>query len=148
MEKLHFSIEIDAPRERVWDTMLEDASYREWTAEFMPGSRYEGDWEEGSKILFLGPGENGDSGMVSRIRVNRPYEYVSIEHIGLVEDGREDTTSDAVKGWAGARENYTFRDADGGTEVRVDMDTDDEHRAMFEATWPKALQRLKELAEA
>jgi uncharacterized protein YndB with AHSA1/START domain len=147
MERLRFSVEIDAPRGKVWDTMLGDATYRIWTAEFMPGSYYVGDWEQGSKILFLAPGERGETGIVSRIRVNRPYEHISIEHLGMVEDGREDTSSEAATAWAGALENYTFRDVDGKTEVQVEMDSDEDMKAMFEETWPKALQRLKELAE-
>ncbi len=148
MEKLHFSIEIDAPRSKVWDTMLGDATYRMWTSAFSEGSYYVGDWSEGSKILFLGSGENGgESGMVSRIETNRPHEYISIEHLGVVENGKEDTSSESVQSWAGAHENYTFKEVDGGTQVLVDMDINDEYREMFEGMWPKALQRLKELAE-
>jgi hypothetical protein len=84
---------------------------------------------------------------VSRIRINRPYEYVSIEHLGMVEGGREDTSSEAATAWAGALENYTFRDVDGRTDVQVEMDSDEDNRAMFDEIWPKALERLKELAE-
>ena len=32
------AIDVDAPRERVWDVLLDDATYRQWTAEFMAGS--------------------------------------------------------------------------------------------------------------
>ena len=71
----------------------------------------------------------------------------SIEHLGVVQDGREDTTSDTAKQFAPALENYTFVDRNGATEVLVDMDTVEEHRQMFESSWPKALQKLKELAE-
>ena len=148
MERLNFSIVIDAPKEKVWNTMLDDETYRVWTAVFMPGSHYIGDWREGSKILFLAPGEAGEmSGMVSRIKVNREYEYISIEHLGMVQGGKEDTTSEEVKNWAGAQENYTFRDLGGRTEVQVEMDTNEEYREMFQDAWPKALARLKELAE-
>jgi uncharacterized protein YndB with AHSA1/START domain len=148
MTRLEFSVRIDAPREKVWETMLGDATYRQWTSIWAEGSHYVGDWSEGSRILFLAPGEKGPAGMVSRIRRNRPHELISIEHVGVVEDGEEDTSSEAVAAWAGALENYTFREVDGGTEVRVEMDTTEEFREMFEATWPKALERLKELAEA
>lgn len=147
MEKLHFSIVIKAPKERVWDTMLNDETYRKWSEPFMPGAHFVGSWSEGSKILFLAPGENGESGMVSRIRENRLYEYISIEHMGVVENGREDTSSETAKAWVGAHEDYTFREINGGTEVLIDTDAADEYREMFEATWSKALQRLKELAE-
>lgn len=148
MDKLHFSIVIKAPKEKVWDTMLNEDTYRVWTEIFMPGSHYVGDWNKGSKILFLAPGESGKmGGMVARIKEKRPYEYVSIEHLGIVEEGKEDTSSEAVQAWAGALENYTFKEANGATEVLVDMDTVDEYKEMFLNTWPKALQKLKELAE-
>lgn len=149
MQKLQFSTLINAPKKKVWDTMLQDATFREWTSAFNPpGSWYEGDWNQGSTIRFLGASEQGEpSGMLSRIKENRPYEYVSIEHVGIIQDGKEDTTSDAVKQWAPAFENYTFTEKNGGTEVLVEMDATEEHRTMFEDTWPKALQKLKALAE-
>lgn len=148
MQKLNFSIRINSPTEQVWKAMLEDKTYRIWTEAFSKGSHYVGDWNKGSKILFLGPDEKGIMrGMVSRIKENRLHEYISIEHLGIVHDGKEDTTSDAVKPWAGSLENYTFKEVDGKTELLVDMDINDEHKAAFEDMWPKALQILKELAE-
>ncbi len=150
MQKIHFTIHIDAPREKVWDTMLQDATYRQWTKAFGENSRYVGDWSEGSKILFLGSDENGneaDMGMVSRIKVNRKHEFISIEHVGMISNGIEDTTSDEAKKWAPAFENYSFVDKDGGTELSVDLDVADEFKDMFEDSWPKSLQALKELCE-
>lgn len=149
MQKLHFSITINAPKEKVWHTMLDDKTYREWTAAFNPGSYYKGDWSKGSKILFIGPdpktGEEG--GMVSRIAENKPYEFISIEHLGIVKNGVEDTTSEEARKWAPAFENYTFKEKGGATEVLVEMDIEDENKKMFEEMWPKALQKLKEIAE-
>jgi uncharacterized protein YndB with AHSA1/START domain len=148
MHKLHFTIHINAPREKVWNTMLEDATYRQWTSIFSPGSRFEGSWDEGSKIVFLGDGEEGkESGMVATIAENRPLEFVSIKHLGMINDGVEDTESEEVKSWVGAREEYTLRDVDGGTDVEIDVDTTEEYEEDFGEMWPKALQRLKELAE-
>ena len=149
MSKLNFSIVIDAPTSKVWDTMLEDKTYREWTEAFTEGSYYKGDWSKGSKILFLGPNpETGkEGGMVSRIKENKLHKYISIEHLGEVYDRVEDTTSDRVKDWAGALENYTFVDKNGKTELVVDLDINEEFKEMFEGMWPKALQKLKELCE-
>jgi len=150
MQKLHFSIHINGNKEKVWDSMLGDVTYREWTEPFHVGSYYEGDWSEGSKMLFLGPGEDGqkDGGMVSRIKENRKYEFVSVEHLGMVIDGVEDTTSEEVKKWTPSFENYTFTEKDGGTEVSVDMEVaNDEFKEMFEGMWPKALLKLKEIVE-
>lgn len=151
MKKLHYTQFINASREKVWRTMLDDVTYRQWTAVFNPGgSYYEGDWSVGSKMRFLGPdpktGKVG--GMLSYIRENRPYEYLSMEHVGMINDGVEDTQSDAVKKWTPAFENYTFIEKDGGTEVQVDIDIADEFQAEFDDMWPKSLQALKKLAEA
>lgn len=150
MRKLNFSIVIDAPKEKVWHAMLDDKPYREWTGAFNPGSYYKGDWSRGSKMLFLGPDpETGqEGGMVSRIAENRPYEYISIEHMGMIRNGIEDTTSEAAKKMAPAFENYTFREKDGATEVLVDMDAEEEYAEMFNKMWPEGLQRLKKIAEA
>lgn len=130
--------------------MLQDATYREWTTAFNPGSYYKGSWDKGSKIVFLGPDpENPETegGMVSRIAENKPYEFISIEHVGIIKDGVEDTTSDEAKKWTPAFENYTFKATDGQTEVLVDMDTSEEYADVFQEMWPNALQKLKELAE-
>ena len=129
--------------------MLDDATYRDWSAAFNPGSYYAGDWNKGSKILFLGPNSDGpgEGGMVSRIAENKEHEFISIEHVGIIKDGVEDTTSDTAKKWAPAFENYTFSEVDGGTEVKVDLDIEDEHVALFNEMWGEALKRLKAIAE-
>lgn len=149
MKQLHFSIEINAPKEKVWDTMLSDATYRQWTTPFGPGCYFEGSWEKGGKIYFLAPGEDGKvSGMVSTIVENRPYEFISIKHLGVVMNGVEDTSSEAMKDWGDALENYTFEEADGVTTLTVDVASDDNLVEDFEEMWPKAVRKLKELAEA
>jgi uncharacterized protein YndB with AHSA1/START domain len=149
MQKLHYSIVINAPAAKVWSTMIDDATYRIWTEEFSPGSYYKGDWNTGSKILFLGPGEKGEGGMVSRIKENRKHEFISIEHFGMVQDGKEDTSSEEAKAWSGALENYTFIDKSGATELRIDLTGNfaDEFAKMFDEMWPNALQKLKDLSE-
>lgn len=149
MQKVHQSIQINAPREKVWEIMLSPETYPQWTVAFNPGSRYEGSWEQGSKILFIGPSPDGDGegGMVSRIKESRKPEFISIEHLGIYKDGVEDTTSELAKKWAPAFENYTFNENDDGTELVVDMDVEDEHKETFDKMWAKALKLLKELVE-
>ena len=144
MERKQYSVTINAPREKVWGVLWADSSYRQWTAAFSPTSYAVTDWKKGSKALFL---DAKGSGMVARIEENIPFEYMSIEHLGEVKDGIEDTTSDRVKKWAGAHENYTLKTEDGKTELLIDMDLNDEFAAMFDSIWPKALAKIKELAE-
>jgi uncharacterized protein YndB with AHSA1/START domain len=150
MQKLHFSIKINAPAEKVWNTMLGEETYKDWTSVFNAGgSTVKGNWEKGSEMLFIGPdpetGEEG--GMVSRIAENIPNEFISIEHLGIWKNGVEDTTSEEAKKWAPSFENYTFKEENGVTEVQVDIDMLEEYVDMFKEMWPKSLERLKELAE-
>ena len=145
MTKLTFSTTINAPKELVWRTMLQDETYRKWTTAFQEGSYAVTDWKPDSKALFLAP---DGSGMVSRVAEHRPNEFLSLEHLGVVKNGVEDTTSAEVKKWAGARENYTLRENSGSVTLTIEMDTADSYTQYFEETWPKALAALKELAES
>ena len=104
----------------------------------------ETDWQKGSKVLFL---DGKGQGMVSTVAENIPNRYMSFKHLGEVKNGVEDTTSEKVAEWAGATENYTLSEKDGKTEVVVDMDITDEFYDMFKDVFPKALNKLKELAE-
>ena len=144
MKTLHFSTTINASKEKVWNKMLEDETYRQWTRAFSEGSHFEGSWEEGENIRFLDPDGNG---MLSVIGENRPHEFISIKHIGIIQNGVEETDSEEAQKWAPAFENYTFTGNHGKTTVSVDMDIDDEHEAIFKEMWPNALENLKELCE-
>ena len=144
MEKQHFKVSIDAPREKVWEVLWGKSSYPAWTAAFAEGSKVETDWKEGSKALFL---DAKNEGMVSTIAKNKPNEFMSIKHLGLIKDGVEDTESDKIKEWHGAMENYTLKTVNGKTELTVDMDMTDEWKDYLSKSWPVALEKVKELAE-
>ena len=145
MERKSFSISVNASREKIWDVLWSDGSYRQWTSVFAEGSRAETDWKKGSKVLFH---DGKGDGMVSTIIENIPNEFLSIKHLGEVKNGIEDTASEKVKQWAGAMENYTLTEVGGKTELNVDMDIAEEYKDYFLTTWPKALEKIKELAEA
>jgi len=144
MEKLKYDIVINATPEKVWKVLWSDDTYRKWTSAFAEGSRAETDWKQGSKVLFT---DGNGSGMVSRIAESRPNEYMSFEHLGELKDGVEDTTSERVKAWAGAHENYTLKNVNGKTELSIDMDINDEFKEMFAQIWPVALNNVKQLSE-
>ena len=148
MKKLHYEIQIDAMVAAVYKTMLDLETYKIWTAEFGPTSRYVGSWDEGSKILFLADDEHGKvQGMVSRIRVNKPNEFISIEHLGIVEDGVEKDADEKSNSFSGALEEYTFIQNESGTLLKVSIDTLAEWENFFDDAWPRALHKLKTLAE-
>ena len=148
METLQFSILIHADKRKVWDTMLQDKSYREWSREFQAGSCYEGSWTKGSEIRFLAPDDSGAMrGLFSRIKDNIPYQYISIEHLGVIDNGVVDTTSDEVKKWTPSFENYTFAESGDSTKLAIDMQIEPDYKSMFEEMWPRALKALKALCE-
>lgn len=148
METLQFTIEINADKRKVWNTMLNEKTYREWTKEFHAGSYYEGSWNKGSEIRFLGPDDKGNlQGMFSKIKDNIEYQFISIEHLGIINNGIVDTTSEEVKKWAPSYENYTFVENGNKTTLKIEMQVDAEYKSMFEEMWPKALKELKRLCE-
>ena len=145
IKMLEFKTRIDAPVDKVWDTMFSPDGYKQWTSPFGAGSYFEGSWSEGERILFLAPGGNG---MVAEIAANQRHELISIKHIGQIMDGVEDTTSVDVRSWAPAYEKYRFASVPGGTEVTVEQDVIAGYEESMNDTWPKALAALKALCES
>lgn len=147
-QMLHYEIEINKDVATVYQKMLDESTYSEWTSVFNADSRFRGSWNKGSKILFFGIGEEGkEEGMVSRIKENMPNRFVSIEHLGILKKGVEITCGPDVDDWQGALENYTFRPRAGKTILEVDLDANTNFMDYLKETWPKALQKLKEICE-
>ncbi len=147
MEKINFAISINAKQEKVWNTLWQDASYRKWTSAFSESSYAVTDnWKEGTKVLFL---DAKGSGMVSMVAKNKPNTYMSFKHLGEIKDGIEDTTSERVQQWNGAMENYTLTETPDGTDLKIELEGNipGEFKDYFLNTWPKALEKVKELAE-
>jgi uncharacterized protein YndB with AHSA1/START domain len=42
MKKMHFEIITNASPEKIWDAIVDDKKYREWTSIFHEGSYFEG----------------------------------------------------------------------------------------------------------
>ena len=144
MERHQFKTMINASREKVWQTLWNDETYRQWTSAFAKGSRAETDWKTGSKVLFL---DGKNRGMVSMIAENTPNEVMSFRHLGILKNGVENLEEGRRKGWTGAIENYTLRSVNGKTELIIDQDITEEDGEHFLSMWPTALERLKALAE-
>lgn len=151
MEKLKFQIQINAPIEKVYKTMLgidNIKTYEQWTETFNATSTYEGNWEKGSKIRFVGTGENGKrGGMLSEVVENVPNQFVSVRHYGLVQNDQEITEDPEVEKWANGYENYSFEESNGTTTVTVDLDAIKDFVDYMNTSYPKALEKLKEICE-
>ncbi len=151
MKKVQYQIIINAPAGKVFDCMLgisKKQTYEQWTALFNPTSSYEGSWTKGNKMLFIGIDDKGEKGgMVSEIVEIIPNHFVSIRHFGLLKGEKEITTGSDVEKWANGFENYTYEESNGTTLVTVDLDTTDEFLDFVNQTYPKALDKLKEICE-
>ena len=151
MKKLQFQVSINAPVTKIFDFMLginNKSTYEQWTSLFNPTSTYEGNWDKGNKMLFIGVDEKGEKGgMVSRILENNPNRFVSIQHYGLIKADKEITEGPEVEKWANGFENYAFEENNGITKVTVELDTTDDFIDYMEQTYPKALDKLREICE-
>jgi hypothetical protein len=151
MEKNQFNIQINATVNKVYDMMLglsNIKTYEQWTSIFNPTSTYEGNWNKGSKILFVGMNDKAEKGgMVSQIEENIPNKFVSIKHIGMLVAGKEITEGPDVESWTGMLENYTFEENNEITLVSIELDTPEDFAKYMNQTYPKALNKLKEICE-
>ncbi len=144
MKTLNFSVKINASKEKVWDILWNDNNYPKWTSVFAEGSKAVTDWQEGSSILFT---DGSDCGMYSRIEKKVPNKQMTFKHLGMVKDGVEQPVDDASKSWSGSIENYLLEEQNGITEVKASVDVTEEHLDYFQKTFPKALDKVKELSE-
>ena len=142
MKRTTFNTSIDAPADKVWNALWDDASYREWTSVFMPTSHMKADWRKGGKVLFLDGDNNGMNSVIDDLQ---PNKYISFRHLGEVRNGVEDTSYGDMFGES--HENYTLNEANGKTELIVDIDATSEFADYFANIFPKALAKVKEIAE-
>ncbi|WP_132054489.1 VOC family protein [Pseudocnuella soli] len=143
-ETMHFSVQISAPREKVWEVLLEDHYYRQWTAAFHPGSFAEGDWSEGGTVYFKTP--EGD-GMVSKVLAHQPGTIISFVHESVLHNNEEVPDHPQSERWRGAREIYRAENNGDGTQLSIEVDVIDEYKKHMESSWQKALQIVRSLAE-
>ncbi len=138
------NIQIKATKAKVWETLLEDESYRKWTSAFTEGSYFEGEMKYEGKIKFLSP---SGSGVSSKIVVFVPNYQISFEHLGAIVSGVEVFESSEFEGWKGARETYTLNGEDGAVDLEMYVEVTKNEAEEMSKSWDKAAQILKELCE-
>ncbi len=146
MKKLEFTKQINAPAQKVWDVLWSEDTYPQWTKAFNPGgvSTVKSDWKIGGKTIF---GDAKGNGILSTIKSkNEPYELV-FEHLGEIVEGKEDTTSERVKSWAGSLEGYHLTENEGITTLKATIESVDEWAEMLTKGFTKGLEVVREVAE-
>jgi len=144
MKLIKKSIEIAAPKEKIWDVLLQDHYGRIWMGIFSPGSHAITDWELGSKVTFTDGSSNG--GVFGRIIIKEPHKIISIEYDGILHDGKEDKESEQAKPWIGTHETYRLSDKGDKTLLEIEVDITDDFYEMMSEQWDKALLKIEELA--
>ncbi len=148
MKKLHFKTIINTPADKVFTTLTNLETYKQWTAVFDPSCSYEGSWDKGSKIIFTAFDKDGKrGGMVSEIADNVTNRFISIRHLGILDGYKEIVEGPEVEKFAGALENYLFEENNGITTLSIELDTVEEYVPYFTETFPKALEKLKAICE-
>ncbi|QSX09476.1 hypothetical protein J0B03_05275 [Alkalibacter rhizosphaerae] len=142
MKRIQFLVEISAPREKVWATLWEDDTFRDWSSIIDEGTYMDGALEEGNEIQFISS-VNG-YGVRSLVEKLDPNAFMRFRHRA---DTKESGEQEREKEWSGGTESYALSEKNGITILDINMDVPLEQVETFEVRIPKALARIKLLAE-
>jgi uncharacterized protein YndB with AHSA1/START domain len=79
MQKKQFSIEIKAPKERVWNTLWEDKTFRDWANIVDEGTYMVGELKEGNEVQFISSVSGyGVTSLIEKLVLN---EFVLFKHM-------------------------------------------------------------------
>jgi len=142
MKEIQFSIAINASKEKVWATLWEDVTFRDWANIIDEGTYLKGILQEGNEIEFISS-VNG-YGVTSLIDKLIPDEFVLFRHRA---DTKESGQQEREKEWTGGTESYSLTEKEGVTALIVTADIPDELEEIFNDRLPRALDRIKVLTE-
>jgi hypothetical protein len=142
MNEIQFSIAINASKERVWATLWEDITFRDWAGIIDEGTYIKGAVKEGHEIQFISS-VNG-YGVTSLVERLDPNAFVLFRHSA---DTMENGQQEREKEWTGGTESYSLNEKNGVTVLVVKTDVPQEQEELFNIRLPKALERIKTLAE-
>jgi uncharacterized protein YndB with AHSA1/START domain len=139
IKKLQFSIAIEAPREKVWNTLWQEKTFREWADIIDPGMYIDGDLKEGNRVKFMSPNGFGVTSLVERFI---PNELVSFRHMMDTKEGEERKNE-----WTGGKECYSLTENSDLTTLTIELDTPPEQEDNFKVILPKVLECVKMMSE-
>ena len=145
IERLIFDIDINAPREKVWQILWGKKTYAEWTSVFTEGSYFEGDFKQGNRVHLLSPG--GD-GLYSDIIFLIENEFLMFSHIGYLKDKQEQPIDEETEVWTGSIESYKLTDKGNGTHLKLELDCQPEYKDSMNGRFADALQKLRQMCES
>ena len=146
MKRIALEHIFEASPDHLWELIVDPDHYRYWTTAFSVGSKFVGDWSQGSPIRFVMEDEDGnESGMLSEVVVSEWPRHISIQHKGLMMNGIEDYDSPETKMWTPAFENYTLEPNGGGQcTFKMEQDIPEAYEEEFVANWHQAFDLMEE----
>lgn len=139
---MQFSIKIKSPREKVWSTLWENKSLRDWGNIIDEGLYMVGEMKEGNEVQFISSASG--YGVMSLIEKLTPNEFVLFRQMA---DTKENGEQEREKEWAGGTESYSLTEKHSVTTLTVEIDVPLGQEETFKVRFPKALERVKILAE-
>jgi uncharacterized protein YndB with AHSA1/START domain len=138
---MQFSIEINAPREKVWKTLFDDETFRDWGNIIDEGQYMVGELKEGNTVEFMSA---SGYGVKSKVLKLVPNELVQFQQVA---DTKDHGQGERDNEWTGGKESYELAEKGGTISLTVKIDVPAELEEIFKARMPKALARVKDLAE-
>ena len=68
MQSLLYTIDIHATRKQVWETMLEEDTYKQWVKAFSDNPECIGEWKEGAEVIFFDPDCGGTVAIIDEFK--------------------------------------------------------------------------------
>lgn len=141
MNEMQFQTEIHAPKEKVWDTLWQDETLRQWADIIDPGTYMKGELKEGNQVEFISGNGYGVTSLVEKLT---PNEFLLLRHSADTQDeGKRERKNE----WTGGTESYKLVENNGITVLTIVFDVPPEQEEYFNDAYPKALARVKQLAE-
>ena len=139
---MQFSTEIQAPREKVWNTLFDDETFRDWGNIIDEGQYMVGELKEGNEVQFISSASG--YGVTSLVEKLVPNEIVLFRQMADTKDSGE---KEREKEWTGGTESYSLVENNSITNLTVNIDVPPGQEETFKDRFPKALERVKMLAE-
>lgn len=144
MNKMRHSIEINASKEKVWEVLWGDTTFRDWASIIDEGTYLEGDLVEGREVHFKSASGYGVTSRVEKLIPNTSVVFTQIADIKIGKDGSVEKRD---KQWTGGVERYELEERNSKVLLSVTQDVPPELVDYFKSKIPQALERIKVLAE-
>lgn len=140
---MQFSVQINSSKDKVWNTLWDDKTFKIWANLLDEGTYMVGELIEGNQIQFISS-ING-YGVTSLVEKVVPNEYLLLKHSA---DTQNTGKNERDKQWTGGEEIYSLTENNGVTTLLATFDVPAELEQYFNDAYPRAFNKIKELAEA